>query len=177
MNEQQPYNENLSNIIKEIYDYSFSNLEGLKNSKRHLEIKSLYVLQATALLLTLFLALDNSATSVVLICLKMVFYLVIAFTVLLLLLGLNDSILSIFGLNKDGLQRQTLDPETILISAKSNNDSLNQYQTNFIIDNTHCHKNLSKLIDVKAKLFNLSLFGFTSSMFIVILMAFLNLER
>lgn len=80
---------------KEIYDYSLHELDSLYERKRHIEIKSLYTLQASAIVITLFSTLIKftDIPSYISIILIFAFYCVMVFGVFLLLLSLKDTIL------------------------------------------------------------------------------------
>jgi len=87
-------------LYKEIYTYANNKLEQLHERKRHIEIKSLYVLQATAVVVTLFTALLNYCGELPeqLSWLSSLgifsFYVVVAITIFFLISSLNDGIVT-----------------------------------------------------------------------------------
>jgi hypothetical protein len=89
--------------LKEIYDYSIKNLEINIDRKHHFEIKSLYILQATAILVTLFVGFKDKITDNLsnvqlanYIFIRNLFYLAILITLITLLLSLFDAIFGKF---------------------------------------------------------------------------------
>lgn len=86
------------NIDKEIYTFLLDSYNQHMERKRHIEIKILYLLQATAILITLFLGLVsqsvNAIESIKININEMVFYCSIAVALITLTISLVDTLLN-----------------------------------------------------------------------------------
>lgn len=159
--------------IKEIYDYALNLLDIKLERKHHLEIKSLYVLQATAILITLFLGFKdkignglNSNQLVQFIVLRDLFFISVGVTLVSLLLALLDKIVS-------GAEAfcDLPSPETILDEYPD--DTNTQYQEQIIRNTSDSIDSADGLIKNKIKLFNIGLILFIVSIGDLILMGFI----
>ncbi|MBU3176672.1 hypothetical protein KPL47_09835 [Clostridium estertheticum] len=85
---------------KEVYEYAQKELDDLVERKRHIEIKILYLLQACALVITLFTALIGYIINDDFMYIKfssylvVVFYIAIALSVICLVISLDDTLAS-----------------------------------------------------------------------------------
>jgi hypothetical protein len=165
-------------ILKEIYDYSLKELEIVLERKHHLEIKSLYVLQPTAVLIALFLGfIDKMGNDIIgvqeiqVIILRDCFYVTIVITLILLLLALNDSIINYFSKGTDGLFSDLPLPNTIL--ENHSNDTLQDFQGNIIKNVSNSIESTINIISLKVSLFYWALFSFIFSIVTLILIGFI----
>lgn len=162
-------------IIDEIYKHSINQLENTKQIKRHVEIKSLYLLQATAILLTLFSALGPHSNNTVNIFFEIIFYFVIVGTVIILLLSLNDTLINGNIENNNKTFKEIEYPLTLLYKFNKEEIEVYEYKVALIKNNDECLRVLDNIIKVKARRFELGLIGFTTSMIIVTILLLLNI--
>lgn len=103
--------QNEYEVKKDLYEYSKYKLNSLMERKRHIETKSLYVLQASAVLVTLFTALMGSRANKnnIIIIMETIFYALILFSMISLLISLDDTVVSWFKHKKDKANNNYLD--------------------------------------------------------------------
>lgn len=162
-------------MLDSLYTYSFNQIDNRKNVKRHTETKSLYLLQATAVLLTLFSLIDLDATGTVfspraIEVFSGIFYFLIAYTVFILLISLNDSL---FNSNKN-IERlsEVQNPLDLYNLIRSNSLNSINFKLTLIASCDDCIKALDLVIERKNSLFNKALIGFSLSMATILLMLF-----
>ena len=109
-------------VKKDLYEYSKYKLNSLMERKRHIETKSLYVLQASAVLVTLYTALMGRIGSKnnIIIIIETVFYILILLSILLLLASLDDTIVSWFKHKKDKNKNNNVDKSEVKDEDSSN---------------------------------------------------------
>lgn len=158
-----------------LYTYSFNQIDNRKNVKRHTETKSLYLLQATAVLLALFSLIDLDATGTVFAprvieVFSGIFYFLMAYTVFTLLISLNDSL---FNSNKniEKLSEVQNPLDLYNLIGRESLDSI-AFKLTLIASCNECIHALDLLIERKNSLFNNALMGFSLSMATILLMLF-----
>lgn len=165
--------------LSELYNYSVKLLEMKLERKRHLEIKCLYVLQAAAILVTLYLGLVDKInvvttnSTVLVVILKILFYLAIAITLFLLLISLNDGITNFFKPKEAGAFRDTILPE--LIMNEHPEDTVDDFHENLIRDFSQSIASADDIIEVKTRLFNKAVTTFIIAVIILIILGFCNI--
>jgi hypothetical protein len=90
-------------VQKQIYEYSIRQLAQLNDSKKHLEGKCMNILQASSILVTLFVGLLQYLSDIELrrpfdflyTFLTVIFYILIIITIILIIWSLNDKIVNI----------------------------------------------------------------------------------
>ena len=152
-------------FLEELYEYSLKELSIKLERKRHLETKALSVLQATAILISLFLGFDskliNSFSGVKLgklIILKIIFYMTVAITLVLLLLALNDKVANLFGKNRNKQLKDLPSSEEILDDYSE--DDVKSFQEKMIRNISDTIKCVDNIIYIKNLLFNFALNSF-----------------
>lgn len=125
--------QNEYEVKKDLYEYSKCKLNSLMERKRHVETKSLYVLQASAVLVTLFTALMGGMANknIIIIIMEILFYTLILFSMFSLLVSLDDNIVSWVKHKEDKDNNNYLDtPEVrdIESTLQDNYDLLRYYR-------------------------------------------------
>lgn len=123
-------NQSEIEVKKDIYEYSQHSLDSLFERKRHIEIKSLYVLQASAVLVTLFTTLLGIISTKIKYSIYMtigiiLFYILILIAILSLLVALDDTIASWIKPKKEKDKFNFLNPpevDDIMATLKENYD-------------------------------------------------------
>ena len=156
-------------ILREIYSSSINCKDDAQKRKQHLEIKSLYLLQAVAILISIF-GLDSVQKNIAnLQTFKILFYILVGLTLLFLLCCLNDSILEMFTGDKNDLMQVLISPSQILEKSIEGNVDINEHLKRSIKDNSKCINSIEKLNKVKSRLFKWGLTAFIFSISILIL--------
>jgi len=165
--------KNNGEVKKELYNYAVKKLEMRHESKRHVEIKSLYILQASTVLITLFTGLlaysdnVNQCFKIPILILKFLFYILAALSILSLLISLDDTIANWFKKGKDGLYQDTLEADEILDAINKHNKS---FFDNIIIDLSKSSKSANRIIEVKDRFmkFGMRLFIFSLAVLVIL---------
>ncbi|OOM75488.1 hypothetical protein [Clostridium sp. BL-8] len=126
-------------IRKDIYDHSRNYLDSLLERKRHIEIKSLYVLQASAALVTLFTALLTPVKVQYSIPMKIAifaFYALILVAIIFLLIVLDDTIANSKLIRKICFGKDDADEK-----IEKNKDKLNEESNQANIDSKNKKNN------------------------------------
>lgn len=156
-------------ILREIYATSINCKDDAQNRKQHSEIKSLYLLQAVAILISIF-GLDSVQKNITnLQTFKILFYILVGLTLFFLLCCLNDSILAMFTGDENDLMQILLSPSRILEKSIEENVDINKHLEKSIKDNSKCIDSIEKLNNVKSRLFKWGLTTFIFAIFILIL--------
>lgn len=134
-------------LLSEIYTYSKEKLSELHERKRHIEIKTLYVLQASVIIVTLFTILLKYCDKFTGIFVTIshvfigIFYIVLTLSVIVLLFALNDNISKLKFIKwkfRDIFEQMDNDYEIYKITTKTEeNDDIKKgeyIETPYVID-------------------------------------------
>lgn len=173
-------NQSEVEVKKDIYEYSQRSLDSLFERKRHIEIKSLYVLQASAVLVTLFTTLFGIINtkinySVYMIVGIVMFYILILIAILCLLIALDDTIARWFKPKNEKDNFTFLNPPQVddIITALKENYDLTRYYTLMSKAIKKSIKSGDIINKVKVKYFHIGVRVFITSVVVVIFLGIL----
>lgn len=156
---------------KEIYDFSIKAVEIKLERKHHLEIKSLYILQATAVLITLFVGfqdtignISDSKLQANYIFFRNGFYLCILISLVALLLSLIDALTGQF---KDFQHPRKLYFETDV------DQTIKEYYVRQIEYLIISIDSIDTITSKKAKLFSIGVSFFVFAVFLLLIIGFI----
>lgn len=156
--------------LKEIYDFALKSLDTKLERKHHFEVKALYILQATAILITLFVGfqdrISNKLTTLQLInyiFFRNGFYITIAITLVALLASLFDLFFGKF------VDMQS--PKTLKEHYQGYNNSIYyEHQIEYLTDSIN---SVDKIIGRKIIVFDVGIFFFFSAIMLLICIGFI----
>lgn len=158
--------------LKELYDYSINMLKNTTERQYHYDIKSLYLLQATAVLAALFLGLVNNDTKeTIQVVLIFIIYLSLFFTFIFLLKSLGGDKLMIFGGDKHRV-KSTLLPNKIMENEMFIKNSIDEHYKQLINDYSDSIESIEELIEKKHSAYINGLVGFIIAVTTIILLGF-----
>lgn len=156
--------------LKEIYDFGLKSLDTKLERKHHFEIKTLYILQATAILITLFVGFQDKISDKLtavqqmnFIFFRNSFYIAIGITLLSLLGSLFDAIFTKFIDFKS--------PKT-LVEHYRNYDKITYYEQQ-IEYFTKSIDSVDKIISQKVVVFNIGILFFFIAIILLISIGFM----
>lgn len=142
--------------LKLVYEYAVNQYESLLERKRHIEIKTLYLLQIIVVLVTLFVGIVNSLVSseIKIIILQSVFYIAALIALVLAIISLNDNI-NIWFSGKKGEIRDISIGKMKELALKDGD--LEEFYKEVIDSIDNSKKRLIELTANKVKCFNMAI--------------------
>jgi hypothetical protein len=159
--------------LEHIYSFSKQKIESKLQTKAHLENKCMNLLQASAVLITLFVGIMSFKQDItlelqsIIVKIEYAFFLTLLITIITLLLSLDDSIANWYKREKEGLYEDTKKPSEIL--NLSEND-MKHYFENMIKDFSKSIESVDRIMEKKNKYFNRALRLFILSLIVLVLM-------
>lgn len=162
-------------VIEGIYELSNELKNDAQGRKQHADMKSLSLLQAITILITISQFISSEENNVVFKVFTIIFYIFMIATIVVLLCSLNDSIICNITGNVDD-SMQILDSPNEIYSVfiecyKKEGFTVDKHYKALIESNSKCIDSIERLNKVKARFFNLGLVCFIIGLFIEAILA------